>query len=253
MNNHPIFRAHMVGKLMTEPRSKSEGPLSIGAKTAIRDIAAQHILGIEFEISGKELAKGIECEPDSNALLNRVMRRSLVKNTERRTNGLWSGECDLFDAERAEGFDLKTAWSAASFPIVAEDIGGSQRALYEWQCRAYMALWNADRWHVAYALVNTPEHLIGYEPQSMHFFDHIPEHMRLTVWTVERDLTLEAQLREKVMAARDYFNRIVAEFDRTHPAPGAEPPPWEEPKAPAAPVAAKPATTPAALPADIFE
>ena len=218
-----LFRASMIGKLMTEPRSKAEGPLSQGAKTAIRDMAAQQILGIDFEIAGKPVEKGNECEPDSIALLNSVLGRSLVKNTERRSDGYLTGECDLYDAGQREGFDLKTAWSAATFPILPEDIGGSQRTLYEWQCRAYMALWDAPRWTIAYALVNTPEHLIGYEPQSMHFFDHIPEHMRLTLWTVERDAALEAAMREKVKHARAYYAQVLADFDRTHQQPGAEP------------------------------
>jgi hypothetical protein len=234
-----LFRASMIGKLMTEPRSKAEGPLSQGAKSAIRDMAAQQILGIEFEIAGKPVDKGIECEPDSTGLLNRVLGRALVKNTERRNDGYLTGECDLFDPAHREGFDLKTAWSAATFPILPEDIGGSQRTLYEWQCRAYMALWDAPRWTIAYALVNTPEHLIGYEPQSMHFFDHIPEHMRLTLWTVERDAALEAAMREKVKHARAYYAQVLADFDRTHRLPGAEP------VAQAAPVAA-PAPAPAA-------
>jgi hypothetical protein len=102
-----------------------------------------------------------------------------------------------------------------------------------------MALWDAPRWTIAYALVNTPEHLIGYEPQSMHFFDHIPEHMRLTLWTVERDAALEAAMREKVKHARAYYAQVLADFDRTHRLPGAEP------VAQAAPVAA-PAPAPAA-------
>lgn len=234
-----LFRASMIGKLMTEPRSKAEGPLSQGARSAIRDLAAQQILGIDFEVSSREMEKGIECEPDSLGLLNRVLGRALVKNTERRSDGYLTGECDLFDADRREGFDLKTAWSAATFPILPDDIGGSQRTLYEWQCRAYMALWDAPRWSVAYALVNTPERLIGYEPQSMHFFDHIPEHMRLTLWTVERDAAMEAAMREKVKHARAYYTQVLADFDRTHRLPGAEP----------APRAAAPATAPAAEPA----
>ena len=211
-----IFRSHMVGKLMTEPRSKAEGPLSQGAKSAVRDIAAQHILAIDFEINGKELEKGVECEPESIALLNRVRGLSLAKNTERRVKDLLAGECDLFDVSRRDGYDLKTAWSAATFPILPEDIGGSQRALYEWQARAYMALWDADRWHIAYALVNTPEHLIRHEPVTMHFFDHIPEHLRLTVWTIERDAEKEASLFAKLEHARSYYGEVLAEFDRTH-------------------------------------
>ena len=238
-----LFRASMIGKIMTEPRSKSEGPLSQGAKTAIRDIAAQHILGVEFEASSREMEKGIECEPDSIGLLNRVRGLALEKNTERRDDGYLTGECDLYDPAGREGYDLKTAWSAATFPILADDIGGSQRALYEWQCRAYMALWDAPRWSVAYALVNTPERLIGYEPPSLHFFDHIPEHMRLTVWTIERDAAKEAAMREKVVHARAYYAEVVSEFDRTHKQRAATTPPWEPAATPAK------ATTPAAVPA----
>jgi hypothetical protein len=211
-----IIRASMVGRLMTEPRSKSEGPLSQGAKTAIRDIAAQHILGIDFEVSSKEMEKGIECEPDSIALLNRVRGLSLVKNTDRRTDEHLTGECDLYDAPADEGYDLKTAWSAATFPILADDIGGSARTVYEWQCRAYMALWNARRWHIAYALVSTPERLIRFEPLSLHLVDHIPEHMRLTIWTIERDMAKEAAMREKVKHARAYYAQVIAEFDANH-------------------------------------
>jgi hypothetical protein len=210
------FRAHMVGKLMTEPRSKSEGPLSQGAKSAIRDLAAQDILGINFEVSSRELEKGNECEPEAVALLNRVRGLSLTKNAERLHLGGIGGECDLFDSTARHGYDLKCAWSAATFPILAEDIGGSQRNLYEWQCRAYMALWDADKWTVAYALVNTPERLIGYEPQSMHFFDHIPEHMRLTLWTIERCAQKEFAMFEKVAQAQAHYSQVLAEFDRTH-------------------------------------
>ena len=208
-----------------------------------RDIAAQHILGVEFEASSREMEKGIECEPDSIGLLNRVRGLALTKNTERRDDGYLTGESDLYDPAGREGYDLKTAWSAATFPILADDIGGSQRALYEWQCRAYMALWDAPRWSVAYALVNTPERLIGYEPPSLHFFDHIPEHMRLTVWTIERDAAKEAAMREKVVHARAYYAEVVSEFDRTHKQRAATTPPWEPAATPAK------ATTPAAVPA----
>lgn len=214
-----LIRCSSLGKIMTEPKSKSE-TLSDGAKTHIREIAAQAILGIDFEVSSKELEKGIRCEPDSIALFNRVRGLSLAKNAERRDDGFITGECDLFHAAARAGYDLKTAWSAATFPIIADDIGGSQRKLYEWQCRGYMRLWDADEWHVAYALVNTPEDLIRFEPLSMHTFDHIPEHMRLTVWTIKRDRALEAAMDEKVRAARAYYAEVLAEFDRTHQAGG---------------------------------
>jgi hypothetical protein len=208
-----LFRCSSIGKLMTEPKTLKEGPLSVGAKTYIRTLAAQEIFGCEFEVSSKQMEKGLEVEDESIGLLNRVRGLSLAKNTERRANELITGECDLFDAERKRGHDLKSSWSAATFPLLEVDCKDN---LYEWQMRGYMALWNASEWEVNYALVNTPERLIGYEPASMHFFDHIPERMRLTTWVVTRDMEKEAAMFEKVKHARNYFAEVVAEFDKIH-------------------------------------
>lgn len=209
-----LIRCSSIGKLMTEPKTKAEGPLSVGAKTHIRSLVSQAIYGVDFEVSSKEMEKGILVEPDSIALLNRVRGLSLVKNTERRSDAWITGECDLFDASARRGHDLKSSWSVASFPIALVDCVDK---LYEWQMRGYMRLWDADSWEVNYALITTPEHLTRWEPASMHFVDHIPEHMRLTTWTVTRDPKLEAAMVEKIRAARDYYTDVLYEFALLHP------------------------------------
>ncbi len=214
-----LFRCSSIGKLMTEPKTQKEGQLSVGAKTWIRELVAQEIFGVDFEVSSKEMEKGIVCEPDSIALLNRVRGMTLQKNTERRTDAYFSGECDLFNAATRRGHDLKTSWSLKTFPIALADC---KDKVYEYQMRAYMRLWGADSWSVDYCMVNTPENLVGYEPLSMHFVDHIPERMRVTSWVVERDLDIEAAMVEKVRHARAYYAEVIAEFDRTH---GGEPAP----------------------------
>lgn len=207
------IRASSVGRIMTNPRSKSEGILSVGAKTYIRELAKQEIFGIDFEISSREMEKGIECEQDSIDLLNRVMGLRLSKNTERRSNDFITGECDLYDPSTRIGYDLKTSWSAKTFPGWDADC---KDAVYEWQCRAYMALWDADEWQVAYALVDTPDNLIGYEPIQMHLVSHIPEHMRLTRWSVKRCFDKEREMFERVEAAREYMVEIINEFGERH-------------------------------------
>lgn len=206
------FRCSSIGRLMTEPKLKSEA-LSVGAKTYIRELVAQELFGVDFEVSSKQMEKGILVEPESIALLNRVRSLALVKNAERRTNDWITGECDLFDEVRRRGHDLKSSWSVATFPICEVDC---KESIYEWQMRGYMMLWNADEWEVNYALVNTPESLIGFEPASMHFVDHVPEHMRLTTWTIYRDREKEQAIADKVTHARAYYASVVAEFDRTH-------------------------------------
>lgn len=207
------FRCSSIGKLMTEPKTKAEGPLSVGAKTYIRELAAQEIFGVDFVVSSKAMEKGIECEEASIQLLNSVRGMALTKNTERRSNDFITGECDLFDADRKRGHDVKTSWSISTFPICVKD---AEDKLYEWQMRAYMALWDAEEWEVNYCLVDTPDRLIGFEPVSLHFVSALPEHMRVTTWTVARDLEKEAAIFEKVKHAREYFLEVVEEFDRTH-------------------------------------
>ena len=209
-----LFRVSSIGTMMTEPKTKAEGPLSVGAKTYIRKLAAQEILGIDFEISSKAMEKGIQCEQIAIDLLNRVRGTSLIKNSERRDNGFITGECDLFDEERKRGHDIKCSWSAATFPILTIDCLDK---LYEWQMRCYMMLWDAEEWSVDYCLVDTPDQLIGYEPLTMHSFGHIAEHHRVTSWVIQRDREKETLILEKVKHAREYFKQCMAEFDQTHP------------------------------------
>lgn len=198
---------------MTEPKTKAEGPLSVGAKTYIRELAAQEIFGVDFVVSSKAIEKGLEVEDQAIELLNKVRGTNLVKNTERRSNDFITGECDLFNPETKRGHDVKSSWSIATFPIVEIDCIDK---LYEWQMRGYMALWDAEAWEVNYCLVDTPERLIGFEPMALHYVSSMPERMRLTTWEVKRDKEKEAMIFEKVRHAQQYFHQVIAEFDKTH-------------------------------------
>lgn len=207
------FRCSSIGKLMTEPKTKAEGPLSVGAKTYIRTLVAQQLFSVAFEISSKPIEKGLQVESDAIALLNRVRGLDLVKNSERRNNEFITGECDLFDPPRRRGHDIKCSWSLGTFPITAKDC---EDKLYEWQMRGYMALWDASEWEVNYCMVDTPEHLIGFEPMQMHLVSHLPEAMRVTSWTIQRDLDKEAAIYEKITYARVYYQLVLEEFAHEH-------------------------------------
>jgi hypothetical protein len=206
-----IARCSSLSRLMTEPRSKSDGPLSVGAKTAVREMARAAIFGVEREFSSRETEKGTLCEPDSISLYNSVFFTDHTKNEERRTVGLLTGEPDI--VADSEGVDIKTSWSMHTFPIALVDAVCPE---YEWQARGYMKLFDKPRWKIAYCLVDTPEHLIGYENEEAHMVSHIPEHLRVTVWTIERDAAKEASIDVKLAAARDYYAEVLREFDRMH-------------------------------------
>lgn len=242
-----LFRCSSIGRLMTAPASidpalitpeveaiqaKKERTdqekalledlklrtLSEGAKTYIRELVRQDIWGVDFNFSSKYTEKGKAVEAEGLALLNRVRRLALVKNAERRSDGQITGEADTVDlGPRRCGHDLKCSWSLQTFPAFVRDC---EDALYAWQMRGYMRLWDLDRWEVNYVMVNTPEDLLGqHEPQHLHLVEHIPEHMRLTTWAIERDRALEAQMDVKLELARAYYAQCIAEFAATHPEP----------------------------------
>jgi hypothetical protein len=216
--------------LLAEARRNS---LSAGGKTHVRELLREAVYGFEpADIETRPIQKGRQVEGACIEMLARLTGRPLVKNTERRSSGLITGECDIWDAFMSHGRDIKAPYSMATMPIILADCYDSG---YEWQMRGYSILWDAERWSVDYVLVSTPEELIGYEPPSLHYVDHIPEHLRWTTWTVQRDRGLESLITDKVLAARRYFRKALNEFDASHKLPGE-------------PAAAQPSTpTPAAV------
>lgn len=207
------FRCSSLGHLMTEPRTRAEGDLSMGARSYIRQLVKEELFSVEFEVSSKETDKGIAVENTAIALLNKVRGLNLAKNTERRRNEWITGECDLFDAHRRRGHDIKAPWSLKTFPAWTVD---AIDPLYDWQMRGYMMLWDADEWEVNYVMVNTPHELIRNEPMDQHLVDHIPPHHRLTTWVIERDFQKESLIRHRCEAASAYYEQLIREFDDTH-------------------------------------
>lgn len=220
---------------MTEPTAgaKAKGEvLSVGAKTYIREMARSAIFGVEKQLNSKVIEKGLRVEEDSIALYNSVFFTNLQKNTERRTVDGLTGECDLW-IPNVKGIDIKSSWSIDTFPLIEID---AQEGMYEWQARGYMKLWNLPEWQIAYCLVDTPEDLIGFEAEESHIVGHIAEELRVTTWTIKRDMDLEASIAERIRHAREYYRYVLTEFDRTHGGDGSdeepEPPPWGDSSAP---------------------
>ena len=198
--------------LLDEARRVS---LSAGGRAHVRELVREAIYGYEpAQIQTRPILKGIAVESACIEMLSRLLGRPLAKNAERRTNGVISGECDVYEAAPLhEGRDVKAPYSMESMPIVLADAIDSG---YEWQMRGYMKLWGANRWHVDYLLVSTPEDLVGFEPPALHYVDHIEERLRWTCWTADRNSALESLIDDKVAAARRYYREVMNEFDRTH-------------------------------------
>lgn len=204
------FRASSLGLIMTDPKSKDEA-LSVGAKTEIEKLAKQLVYGYDEIISSKYMDKGIQVEDQSIELYNAVFFTSHAKNTERKTNDWITGECDIFNPGKI--IDIKSSWSLATFPATSR---AGQDKGYEWQGRAYMWLWGADDFEIAYCLVNTPDELIGWEDSSLHYVDHITQELRVTRVPYKRDKSLEEKIKVRVEAANEYMDLMVKQIADEH-------------------------------------
>ncbi len=194
---------------MTEARAKNAG-LSESAKKVVEDEIRALYFGVRERVSTKPMQKGIDCEQQSIDLLNSVefrLSKPYTKNTERRSNEWITGECDIYDHDTKLIRDIKTSWSLATFPLFATNADD-----YEWQMRGYMMLWDCEAASVDYCLVDTPEHLIGYEQRELHIVSHIEPDKRVKSFVYKRDLEKEGRIKERCEQLKAYYNQLRSDL-----------------------------------------
>lgn len=218
-----LFRCSSLGKLLTEPRNKSE-KLSETAKTYIQDLFKENELGIYKDISSRYLDKGIQLEDQAIQFAADVLGWEFVtKNTERFSNEWLTGEPDvLTDSLLA---DIKCSWSGSTFPMFDTELKNKD---YYWQLQGYMMLTGKEEAELVYCLLNTPFEIVEDEVrrehwklhlidedldvrnavQMMHNFDHIPDKMRVKRFIVKKDEQAFERIKEKVILARNYYQQL---------------------------------------------
>lgn len=194
--------------------AKKAGELSESAKKLIQDEVKAEYFGVRKETYSKYMEKGKEKETSKKEyatqssidLLNESefrLAKPYVKNTERKSNEWITGECDIYDPEARLVRDIKTSWSMYTFPLFDTECKD-----YEWQMRGYMWLWDCDTASVDYCLVDTPEHLIGYEQRDIHIVSHLPVDKRVKSFVFERDLDKEERIKIRVEQLNEYYIKL---------------------------------------------
>jgi len=189
-----------IGKLMTNGRGKNE--MGQTAKTYIKQVAKENFYGYRSQINSKYIEKGLSQEQDSIDLLNTVRFEGYVKNTVRMVDELMTGEADIITNDSI--IDIKTSWSLDTFPVMAED---GYDAIYEWQLRAYMRLYDKPKAELIYCMVTTSNELLNeWENLDIHRVDHIAPEKRITVLSFDRDDAKEQEMVERLELCTEYYN-----------------------------------------------
>ena len=220
-----IVRCSSLGKLLTEPRSKSE-VLSQTAKSYIEDLFNELEFGYRKEFSSRYTDKGLEMEDEAIQFASEQFDwEFVVKNTERFTNDYITGEPDInTDSLLA---DIKCSWSLDTYPMFEADLKNKD---YYWQLQGYMWLTGKTEAELVYCLMNTPLQIVEdevrrahwkaglidedidlrHEVQTKHNYDNIPSKLRVKRYIVERDDKAIEKIIEKVEIAREYYKMLKA-------------------------------------------
>ena len=193
-----------IGKLMTNGRGKNE--VGATAKSYIKQIAKENFYGYRSEINNKYIQKGLMQEQDSIDLLNTVRFEGYIKNDVRMVNEVMTGECDIVTNDSI--IDIKTSWSLDTFPVLAED---GYDALYEWQLRAYMMLYDRPKAELIYCMVTTSNELLNeWENLDIHRVNHIAPEKRITVLSFERNEDKEIEMLDRLKWASEYYDEYYS-------------------------------------------
>jgi len=224
-----LFRCSSLGKLMTDPRTKSE-TLSETAKSYIQDLFKERELGIYKEFSSRYTDKGLEMEDEAIQFASEVLNWDFVVKNEVRFNNEWlTGEPDINTDNLLA--DIKCSWSGSTFPLFDETLKNKD---YYYQLQGYMMLTGHEISELVYCLMNTPHQIVEDEVrrqhwklnlieedldvrqavQEMHNFDQIPNNLRIKRFIVQKDEAAQEKIKERVEIAREYYNQLLTQINK---------------------------------------
>lgn len=223
------FRCSSLGKLMTDPKSKKdkeEGNLSETTKSYLLEIFIKEVYGRKKDITNRYLEKGLLMEEDALELIGNVHNTIYIKNKETFSNDLIKGTPDYC---KKKLIDTKSSWDIFTFfkVVVSKE--------YYWQLQGYMWLTGHEESILAYCLVDTPEHQIYKEQNSLAYnlgvidrdndkhyleacaeieklsiYSDIPDKERVREFPVKRNEEDLERLKERIPKWREYLNSLLS-------------------------------------------
>ena len=194
-------RASALGKLMTNPRSKSE-TLSQTTKSYLDEWVKEQIYGIKKQINSKYLQKGLALEDQAIEFYSVAMDKDfMIKNLDHFEDDFFTGTPDCMH----EGivYDFKTSWDCFTFPLFDQepDMG------YYYQLQVYMHLTGLRKAKLVYTLQDTPDYLTHEEPVS---YAHVDDSYRVKEFEIYYDPMVIETAKARIQECRDYVKELLA-------------------------------------------
>jgi len=194
-------RASALGKLMTNPRSKSE-TLSQTTKSYLEEWVKEQIYGIKKQINSKYLQKGLALEDQAIEFYSVAMDKDfMIKNLDHFEDDFFTGTPDCMHVGVV--YDFKTSWDCFTFPLFDQepDMG------YYYQLQVYMHLTGLRKAKLVYTLQDTPDYLTHEEPVS---YAHVDNSYRVKEFEIEYDPMVIETAKARIQECRDYVKELLA-------------------------------------------
>jgi hypothetical protein len=193
------LRASQSGKLMTNPRAKTE-TISETAKNYIQEWIKEQIYGVTKEISNKYIDKGIEMEDQAiDAAISWLDLPWNCKNEDCFQDEYFTGTPDLIYPDFI--IDIKNSWDCWTFPLFEDEIPTKD---YFYQLQIYMHLTGRKNAKLVYVLLDTPA---TFNTPEITYFD-VDIKYRIKVYEIEYQPEIIQELQKRVENAREYINTL---------------------------------------------
>lgn len=210
-------RCSMLSRLITEPKNKSD-KISQSAKSAVREIAKLDLFGYQSFEGNKYTEKGLQLEEQAIKLSSLSRGLVLKKNTERRENDWIQGECDIYVPSRKLIIDTKCTYDIGTHPFFRDEAEEkAKKQGYDIQVQGYMWLWDCEEAHIDFCLFPTLIDMVKpweSEEKLIDLVEQIPQKKRLTTVVIKRDETVIEKIKQRVEAAQDYYQELIAQMDK---------------------------------------
>ena len=224
------IRCSAIGKIMTDPRSKSEA-LSETTKTYCRTWLTEKVYNRRIEVSSKQMDKGTTMEGVAIDFAQSIVEPGALwfKNEDRFEDNWMRGTPDVLTSDTV--FDIKCPWSFATFPLFETELPTKD---YYWQLQGYMALTGRRSAAVLYVLMDAPEHILNDEARKLSYqrglggntdetidevrhlltYPDVDDALKFRRFDVARDDAAIEKIRDRVSLCREYIAALMTKIEK---------------------------------------
>jgi len=218
------IRCSQIGKIMTQPRTKSD-LISKTTQTYLEQWIKEQVYKRQKDFSSKYTEKGIEMEDKSIEFLSQHLDIGMIfKNEQSFGDEFMTGTPDIVLTDCV--IDVKNSWDCFTFPLLDTECPNSD---YYWQLQGYMALTGKQNAKLVYTLMDSPQRLIddeirrqgwkmGFIDIPIEFeqeiyrrmlYDDIPDSLKIKVFDIPRNDEDIAKIYAQVEVCRQYIKSII--------------------------------------------